>query len=90
MIHSYQSFQPGKPPAGGRLTFGERKIMHSKSTGRLLAALGLTLALSSNAWALIGAGKAAPAWSGKTLAGQKIASGQFKGKVVLMNFFSYG
>lgn len=64
--------------------------MNLKSPFRLLAATGLTLALSSNAWALIGAGKAAPAWSGKTLAGKPIGSGQFKGKVVLMNFFSYG
>jgi len=57
---------------------------------RLLAATGLTLVLSSNAWAIIGAGKTAPSWSSQTVAGQPINSSQFKGKVVLMNFFSYG
>lgn len=34
-------------------------------------------------------GKVAPAWTGKTVAGKSIKSAQFKGKVVLMNFFSY-
>lgn len=57
---------------------------------RLLVAAGLMLAWGGNAWALIGAGKTAPSWSGKTVAGQPISSSQFKGKVVLMNFFSYG
>jgi peroxiredoxin len=57
---------------------------------RLLAVTGLTLACSSNAWALIKAGKVAPSWSAKTLAGKPIASSQFKGRVILLNFFSYG
>ncbi len=39
--------------------------------------------------ALIGKGKKAPAWSGKTVEGKSLASSQFKGKVVLLNFFSY-
>jgi len=57
---------------------------------RLLAVAGLSIVLANNARALIGPGKTAPSWSGKTLAGQAINSAQFKGKVVLMNFFSYG
>jgi hypothetical protein len=64
--------------------------MNSRLRGLLLAATGLMIAMSGNAWALIGTGKTAPAWSGKTVAGQAISSAQFKGKVVLMNFFSYG
>jgi hypothetical protein len=51
------------------------------------AVLGLGAAASA---ALPAAGKTAPAWSGKTVAGKAISSAQFKGKVVLMNFFSYG
>ena len=50
------------------------------------AALGLAGAASAD---LIKAGKAAPAWSGKTVAGKAIKSSQFKGKVVLVNFFAY-
>jgi peroxiredoxin len=34
-------------------------------------------------------GKPAPAWQGKTLGGKTLKSVQFKGKVVLVNFFSY-
>ncbi len=35
------------------------------------------------------AGKVAPKWSGKTVSGAAIKSDQFKGKVVLLNFFSF-
>jgi hypothetical protein len=34
------------------------------------------------------AGKTAPAWSGKTVQGKAISAAQFKGKVVLLNFFN--
>jgi hypothetical protein len=53
------------------------------------AALALGLVTAASA-ALPGAGKTAPSWSGKTIAGKAISSAQLKGKVVLMNFFSYG
>jgi len=58
---------------------------------RLSVALGVTVALASSvSAALIVAGKVAPAWSGKTLAGKALKSTDLKGKVVLLNFFSYG
>ena len=58
---------------------------------RLVAVSGLTLAIASGAAAaLIGSGKVAPAWAGKTLAGKSLKSTDLKGKVVVMNFFSYG
>jgi hypothetical protein len=50
-------------------------------------ALGVMSAASAG---LLGASKSAPAWSGKTVAGKPIASSQYKGKALLMNFFSYG
>ena len=50
--------------------------------------LALMLAASA-AYAAVPAGKPAPTWSGKTVAGKPIDSSQFKGKVVLMNFFGY-
>jgi hypothetical protein len=53
------------------------------------ATLSLTLAAGASA-ALIAKGKTAPSWSGKTLAGKTLTSASLKGKVVLMNFFSYG
>ena len=57
---------------------------------RLAAVLGATLALAVGAAAAIPkAGKAAPAWSGKTVAGKAISSAQLKNKVVLINFYSY-
>jgi hypothetical protein len=57
---------------------------------RLLAMAGAALALTSNAWAIVEAGKAAPAWKAKTMAGAAIGSAELKGKVVVVNFFSYG
>lgn len=60
------------------------------SWGRLAAIAALTLAAAgSGSAAIIGAGKAAPAWTGKTVAGKPITSKQYQKKVVLMNFFSY-
>jgi cytochrome oxidase Cu insertion factor (SCO1/SenC/PrrC family) len=50
------------------------------------AVLGLATAGSAS---IIAKGKAAPAWSGKTVQGKPISSAQFKGKVLLLNFFSY-
>lgn len=48
------------------------------------------LALGSVAFAApLAKGKTAPAWSAKTVQGKAISSAQLKGKVVLMNFFSY-
>ncbi len=52
------------------------------------AVAGATLALATGASALVAKGKTAPAWSGKTVQGKAISSGQFKGKVVLLNFFN--
>lgn len=61
------------------------------SPWRLAAAAGASLALVGGASAaLVKSGKTAPAWSGKTLAGKTLSSNQLKGKVVLVNFFSYG
>lgn len=58
---------------------------------RPLAAFGLAIAVAGGvSAALIGPGKAAPAWSGKTLAGKALKSTDLKGKVVVVNFFSYG
>jgi hypothetical protein len=57
---------------------------------RYSAIAGLTLALGAGASAaLVTAGKQAPDWSGKTLAGKTLKSTDLKGKVVVMNFFSY-
>jgi len=57
---------------------------------RLFAALGAAAALAAGASAdILKAGKAAPAWRGKTTAGKPISSAQLKNKTVLMNFFSY-
>lgn len=54
------------------------------------AALAGVIALAGGASAaVIGKGKTAPAWKGKTLAGKSLSSAQLKGKAVLMNFFSY-
>jgi hypothetical protein len=44
--------------------------------------------LGGPAYAIVGAGKAAPAWSGKTTAGKPLSSAKLKGKVVLLNFFN--
>lgn len=58
---------------------------------RLLAAASLSLVLAGTASAaLIGKGKSAPSWSGKTIAGKALKSTDLKGKVVVLNFFSYG
>lgn len=51
--------------------------------------LTLSLAVAGGA-DLPRAGKTAPVWKGKTVAGKPISSAEFKGKVVLVNFFSYG
>lgn len=51
--------------------------------------LASALLVGSASAALIGKGKAAPAWSGKTIDGKALASSSLKGKVVLLNFFSY-
>jgi hypothetical protein len=57
---------------------------------RAAAIMGAVLMLASGAAAsLIARGKAAPAWSGKTIAGTSINSNQLKDRVVLLNFFSY-
>lgn len=53
------------------------------------ACLGLLLTGISQA-EILKAGKPAPAWTGKTVAGKKISSAQFKGRPVLLNFFAYG
>jgi cytochrome oxidase Cu insertion factor (SCO1/SenC/PrrC family) len=53
------------------------------------AVLAGVLAVGSASAALISKGKVAPAWSGKTVDGKPISSAQLKGKVVLLNFFSY-
>ncbi len=55
-----------------------------------LAAVALCLGLTLVGRAeMIKTGKTAPAWSGKSLAGKTVKSADFKGKVLLMNFFSY-
>lgn len=53
------------------------------------ALLAVTLAATGAAQAAFPKGKPAPAWSGKTVEGKPISSAQFKGKVVVMNFFGY-
>lgn len=56
---------------------------------RVTPALALaSVLLAGSAGAVVSKGKPAPAWSGKTVAGKPIASGQYKGKVVLLNFFN--
>jgi hypothetical protein len=52
-----------------------------------VGALALALATGVSAQ-ILPAGKAAPKWSGKTVAGKAISSTQYKGKVVLLNFFN--
>ena len=52
-----------------------------------VAALVLSGALAAHA-AILGAGKMAPAWQGKTVQGKPLSSKQLKGKVVLLNFFN--
>lgn len=51
--------------------------------------LGVLLAAAPAAANIIAAGKPAPAWTGKSVQGKPVASADFKGKVVLLNFFSY-
>ena len=49
----------------------------------------LTLALATGVSAeILGKGKTAPKWSGKTVQGKAISSTSYKGKVVLLNFFN--
>ena len=51
---------------------------------------GTLLAFAAGASASLPApGKAAPAWSGKTITGKTLTSAQTKGKVVLLNFFNF-
>ena len=59
--------------------------------GRAVALAGALLALGTTFASadLPAKGKVAPAWSGKTPAGKAINSGQYKNKVLLVNFFSY-
>ena len=52
------------------------------------AALALAVGLAAPAAAIVKAGAAAPAWSGKTTTGKALSSAQLKGKVVLLNFFN--
>lgn len=57
---------------------------------RAVAITGAVMMLATGAAAsLITRGKAAPAWSGKTIAGATLSSTQLKDRVVLLNFFSY-
>lgn len=60
-------------------------------TGLLRGSVLLMLAVGAmgTAHAAFPKGKPAPAWSGKMLDGKAISSAQFKGKVVVMNFFGY-
>jgi hypothetical protein len=68
----------------------EDRVKLLQVAGRTGAAGVLALSLVGAAHAeLPGKGKAAPVWSGKTLAGKPISSASLKGRVVLMNFFSY-
>ena len=53
----------------------------------VVGALALALATGVRAQVLP-AGKAAPMWSGKTVAGKAISADQYKRKVVLLNFFN--
>ncbi len=58
----------------------------------LMAALAgglVTVAAPSLRADLPAVGKLAPPWSGKTVDGKALTSAQYKGKVVLLNFFSY-
>ena len=56
--------------------------------GAVPALVALTVGAALPAAALVKKGQTAPAWSGKTTAGKAISSAQFKGKVVLLNFFN--
>lgn len=53
-----------------------------------VAAVGSVLLLAASATALPTVGKPVPVWRGKTTTGQALNAGQFKGKVVLLNFFN--
>lgn len=55
---------------------------------RLGAITILAVGAALPASAIVRAGQAAPAWSGKTTAGKSLSSAQLKGKVVLLNFFN--
>lgn len=59
-------------------------------SGRLTGLAALLVLATSAAAAPVAKGKAAPVWKGKTTQGKTLSSAQFKGRVVLMNFFSYG
>ncbi len=53
----------------------------------IAGALTLALAVGVSAQ-ILPKGKTAPAWSGKTVTGKAISASQYKGKVVLLNFFN--
>lgn len=65
----------------------ENRLRTSLWRAGALAILGLALALP--ALALPKPGSVAPAFTGNTTAGKPLKSTQFKGKVVLLNFFSF-
>lgn len=50
--------------------------------------LAASVLFAGSAGAVVSTGKPAPGWSGKTVQGKAIASSQYKGKVVLLNFFN--
>lgn len=52
-------------------------------------AVALTVGVGAASADIVPKGKTAPAWSGKSVQGKTVSSGQYKGKVVLLNFFSY-
>lgn len=64
-------------------------LWRSAGSARIAGALGLaTLLLAAPAIALPRLGSAAPAFTSKSLAGKQVRLSQYKGKVVVLNFFS--
>jgi len=59
-----------------------------KHSGWLAIGAVLALGVAALAQQPIRVGAAAPAWNGTTVAGKAIRSSQYRGKVVLLNFFS--
>lgn len=51
--------------------------------------VGAVLCAAPAGAGIIAAGKPAPAWNGMSVQGKPVASASFKGKVVLLNFFSF-
>jgi hypothetical protein len=56
--------------------------------GKIAGLAILAGALAAPSFAIVAAGKPAPAWTGKTTTGKPLGSAQLKGKVVVMNFFN--